>query len=109
MPFRNNFRFYLLLILIGASLFFIISPLVLSSGGIVVSGVSPDQKCSSINEGDKITQIAGYTITSPEDFDKAVAEVKANSIITIVINDGPGNCVAVKDGSLGFQVSRSKT
>ena len=109
MALKSNLRLYILMVLVGISLFYILSPLVLSRSGISVSKINPDQKCSSINEGDKITQIAGFTINSPEDFDKAVAEIKANSTVTMVVNDGPGNCIAVKDGDLGFQVTRTKT
>jgi len=103
MNFVKNIRLITLVIILLASAFFITEPIFTKTSGVSVISVEKDSKCS-LNGGDMITQVSGYVIDNSVDFNNAEKNVKKDEYITMIINNGPGGCVATRDGYLGINV-----
>jgi hypothetical protein len=100
----KGFRFYLILILLAASVFLILSPMVFRKSGVVVTSVRTDS-CGDISEGDIITQISGTVIHNSQEFDNFVNGVEEGNYYAMVVNSGPGGCTALSDGDIGIDVA----
>jgi hypothetical protein len=103
MNFVKNIRLIILIVLLLASVIFIIKPIFTKVFGASVVSVGGDSKCS-LNEGDVIIQVGGYMVGNSVDFKNAEKTVKGGEYVTMVINNGPGGCVAARDGYLGVNV-----
>jgi hypothetical protein len=101
----KNIRFIVVILFLVAFAYFIFSPYVLVKSGVVVISVSNDSKCASIKEGDVITNVLGNYVKNNQDFLSVEKNVKANEYVTMLINNGPGGCLAARDGYLGITAS----
>jgi hypothetical protein len=97
----KGFRFYLILILLAASMFLILSPMVFRKSGVVVTYFETDV-CGDLSEGDIITQVGGTVIHNSQEFADFVNGVKGGSYYAMVVNGGPGGCTAPLDGHIGI-------
>lgn len=101
----KNIRLIILIILLILFSYFLISPFVFRRSRVIVSFVDEENQCSQIKEGDIVNQISGFVIGNSEDFKRAVGAIKAGEHVTMVINNGPGSCKALKDGYIGMDVA----
>lgn len=104
MNFIKNMRLITLVLLLLVSIFFLIKPMFTKTFGTIVLSVEKDSKCS-LHEGDAITQVSGTVVSNSADFRGAEKTIKENEYITMVINNGPGGCVAARDGYFGVNVA----
>jgi preprotein translocase subunit SecD len=109
MKIEKNIRLVLLVVLVLVAVYSLVSPMISRKNGVVVSLVEPETGCSNIKEGDVITQVEGFQIKDSTDFKNAVSTVKSGNYVTLVVNGGPGNCKAVKDGGIGVVVDDIET
>lgn len=103
MDLAKNIKLIILLALLLVAGFFLIKPQLVKNFGVMVISLDDGSKCS-LNEGDIITQVSGNTVGNSVDFKNAERSVKANVYTTMVINNGPGGCVAARDGYFGVNV-----
>jgi len=101
----KNIRVIVIFLLLLVSSYFLASPFVFKKSGVIVTSFSKDSKCSQLKEGDIITQISGSFIRTLEDFERAAAAVKSGEYVAMVVNNGPGDCVAIHDGDIGLNVA----
>jgi len=74
--------------------------LIKKQGVVVVSTANKD--CKNLNPGDIITEAGGNQIGNSNDFKSA--RFQPRQFVSLVVNSGPGGCVALDDGSLGIDV-----
>lgn len=70
------------------------------SGAVVVSVVNFG--CNNVNVGDVITEAGGNQIQSAQDFNSL--RFQSQQFVSIVVNSGPGGCIALSDGTLGVSI-----
>jgi len=104
----NNLRLLIVAALVLVSALAIMLPFFLVSGGIFVSSVDSNANCVGVYVGNRIAQVGGRNVRSINDFNDAVANVNAGEFVPLLIDSTPGNCVALSDGALGFEVSSGK-
>jgi preprotein translocase subunit SecD len=107
MSILKDIRFISLIILIFAAAAMIAAPLFVKSNYVTVDIVDPNSKCN-LKEGDVINQIYSTLITDAESFDRAMANIKAGDFVTMVVNNGPFNCEAIEDRSIGVVIAEQK-
>jgi len=73
------------------------------SFGVTVIDVAKDSSCN-LKNGDVISFISGSEVGNAEVFKDVEKDVKSGDYITMVVNNGPGGCVATRDGYLGLSV-----
>jgi len=100
----KNIRIIIVIILLLIFTYFLISPFVFRKSGVIVNFVDEDNQCSQIKEGDAVNQIGGFVISNSEDFERALQNIKAEEHVTMVINNGPGSCEALRDRYIGIDV-----
>lgn len=100
----KNPYLHLLIFFIIISLYFLFFPIFSTKSGVVVTHVDKGSKCNEVEEGKIITQVSGKIIKNKIDFDFSVQELKEGEYAAMVINGGPGGCVALKDGYIGVGV-----
>jgi len=100
----KNIKLIILLALLLVAGFFLIKPQLIKNFGVMVISLDDGSKCS-LNGGDVITQVGGNTVSNSVDFNNVERFVKANVYTTMVINNGPGGCVAARDGYFGVNVA----
>jgi hypothetical protein len=100
----KNIRVVAVLLLALVFTYLLVSPYIFKKSGVVVSAVDKGNKCGSIGEGDVITNVLGSYVENSEDFRAVETGIKENEYVTMVINNGPGGCTAVRDGYLGLTV-----
>ncbi|MGC8812094.1 MAG: hypothetical protein ACP5O8_00705 [Candidatus Aenigmatarchaeota archaeon] len=100
----KNIRFIVLLILLVASTYFLFSFFIFKPTGIIVVSLDENNKCQGIKEGSIITEMRGMRISSEEDFQDYVKNVKQGEYVSMVINNMPGGCIALNDSYLGITV-----
>jgi len=105
MDLLKNFRIITLILLLIFFTYFLISPYILKKSGVVVTAVDKNSKCGNIREGDIITNVLGSSIKNSEDFKTVEKTIKANEYATMVVNNGPGGCTAVRDEYFGINVA----
>lgn len=108
MRITKNIRLMVLLVIILASVYLTIVPFLGKPKGVKVVSIDENASCGSLKEGDIITQLSFGVVENKEDFEKEVKNVKAGERVTLVVNGGPGGCVALRDGYLGINVSDLK-
>jgi hypothetical protein len=101
----KNFRITFLILLLIIFTYFLISPYILKKSGVVVTAVDKSSKCGNIREGDVITAVLASSIRNSEDFKAVEKAIKANEYATMVVNNGPGGCAAVRDGYSGLSIA----
>ena len=100
----KNIRLMILLFLVLISVSLISTRILIKRSAVVVSFVEDDSPCKNIRVGDVLNQMGRFVISNKNDFDAAVSEVKSGQYITMVINNGPGGCVANKNAYLGLRI-----
>lgn len=105
MDLLKNVRVIVVLLLILVFAYFLISPYFLKKSGVIVVSVDKDSKCGVIKEGDVITNVLGSYIRNSEEFKTIEKNAKSNEYTNMVVNDGPGGCVAIRDGYFGLAVA----
>lgn len=88
------------LVVLGAYTFG--SPYLIRKSGVAVVSVS-NPSCNNVNPGDIITEVGGNQINSIQDFNSL--KFSSNQFISLVVNAGPGGCVALSDGSIGISAT----
>ena len=100
----KNIRLIVLLVILLASLYFLVNPLVFRASGVIVTAVSEEAKCGQIKEDDVITQLKSIFTKDVVEFRRAVSSIKEKEHVSMIINNGPGWCEGVKDGDIGIDV-----
>ena len=103
----KDWKVWLLAFLVLASLYLLFSSFMTKERGVVVVSISTESKCGDLKEGDIITEVSGFLIEDSTDFENAVERFKAGEYATLVVNGGPGGCVAIRDGDLGIKVKNA--
>ena len=104
----KNIRLIILVALVLVSVLFLVTPLLTKASGVVVVSVENDSKCF-ITEGSVINQVSGDLVANSDDFKNAEKNTKENVYVPMVVNNGPGGCVAARDGYLGINVADVST
>jgi hypothetical protein len=89
----------LILILISVGIYVFASPYLMKRSGVVVVSVS-NKDCQNVQAGDIITEAGGNQIKGNEDFTSI--RFQPNQFVSLVVNAGPGGCVALSDGTIGI-------
>lgn len=98
----NQLQLVVILVFLAVgSLIFVSSYFIKKPGVVVVSVTNPN--CQSIHPGDIITEAGGNQIQTLQDFNSI--KFQSNQFVSLVINSGPGGCIAMSDGSLGISVN----
>ena len=71
--------------------------------GVIVYEISNESLCN-LDVGDVITQVSGYIVSNEEDFENAMKGIRKGQYVTMVVNGGPGGCIAFRDGDIGIKV-----
>ncbi|MEM5883092.1 MAG: hypothetical protein QXQ77_02530 [Candidatus Aenigmatarchaeota archaeon] len=100
----KNIRFLVLLAFLIISVYFLLAPLLFIPKGVVVVSLDENNKCEGIREGSIITEMRGTAISSEEDFENYLKNVKQGEYVSMVINNLPGGCIALNDSYLGITV-----
>ena len=100
----KNIKLIVLLALLLIAGVFLVKPMFMKNLGVMVLSLDPDIKCS-LNEGDAITQVGGKVVSNSIDFKNAEGVAKAGVYTTMVVNGGPGGCIAARDGYFGVNVA----
>jgi len=100
----KNIKLIVLLALLLIAGVFLVKPMLTKNLGVTVLSLDSDSKCS-LNEGDVITQVGGKVVSNSIDFKNAEGVVKAGVYTTMVVNGGPGGCVAARDGYFGVNAA----
>ncbi len=101
----KNIRFIAILVLLAISSYFLASFFLFKPAGVIVISLDENNKCEGISEGRIITEMRGMRISSEEDFQNYVENVKQGEYVSMVINNMPGGCIALNDSYLGIKVS----
>ena len=104
----KNVRLLIFLGIILISIYLAVAPFLGKPRGVRVISIDENASCGNLKEGDIITQLSFGVIENKEDFDKEVKNVKAGERVTLVVNGGPGGCIALRDGYLGINVTDLK-
>lgn len=102
---KIDLRLVLFVVLSLVSLWYLLSPLVFKTAGVVVVSMDEGSKCGGMNIGDLIVQARGTQILDKEDFDDIIALSREGERVTMKVNWGPGGCTAIGDGNVGLEVS----
>lgn len=81
---------------------YMMSPMLFSTTGLKVVGVSSGASCGGMRVGDIITNVGGTREPSVQVFEAASKAAKAGDRIAMVVNGGPGGCTAVAGGDIGI-------
>lgn len=100
-----NYRFIVLALFLVVSAYLLLSPLILTRSGVLVTYVESGNECDNINSGGRITKIEQTRIKNIEDLNEFLGFVKLGEYYSILVDDEPGGCVAIGDGDLGFRAS----
>jgi hypothetical protein len=101
----KNPRVLTLLILLAIFSYFLASFFLFRPTGVIVVSLDENNKCEGVSEGKIITEMRGMRISSEEDFQNYVKNVKQGEYVSMVINNMPGGCIALNDSYLGITVS----
>ena len=101
----KDIRVIVIILLLLVSTYFLTSPFIFKKSGVIVTSISKDSRCSQIKEGDMITQVGGTIVRSLDDFNRTIATAKSGEYVAMVINNGPGDCIAYRDGDIGLGVT----
>ncbi len=104
----KDVRLLVLAVLLGVSLYFIISPLLSGRVGVVVAKIASNAKCNNIRLDFAITQVSATQIKNLDDFHKSVLNIKGDEFVSLIADGLPANCVALEDGNIGFTVAGVK-
>ena len=108
MYFLKNFQLTILLVFLLATAYLLFSPLIMR-GGLSVALMDEKSRCGDMKIGDSISQVSGSSVKSVGDFERVTGNVKSGSYVTMVVNSGPGGCVAIQDGIVGVSVQLAAT
>lgn len=100
----NKIQLIIILALISLGLYVFASPYFVRRPGVIVVSIS-NPECQNIHTGDVITEAGGNQIKGTQDFSSL--RFQANQFVSLVVNSGPGGCVALSDGSLGIDAKES--
>lgn len=102
----NQVQLAAVLIFVALGSFIFLSPYLAKKTGAIVANVSnPD--CQNIHAGDVITEAGGNQVQSLQDFDSL--KFQPNQFVSIIVNSGPGGCIALSDGTLGISVKTTSS
>ena len=97
-------RLFILVLLLLASTYFIASPYISRSGGVFVSAIAEEGRCT-LKVGDVISSVGGHQVQTKEDFYMSLKDFKKGEYVAMVVNNGPGGCNVLEDGYIGVNVS----
>jgi len=100
----RSLRIYIIVLLLCASCFLLLSPIFFGRNGVAVIGLRTGG-CGDLAEGDVITQVSGKPVRNSAEFGELEAGVKSGVYYPMVVNNGPGGCVALGEGDSGIDVS----
>jgi len=103
MKLLKNLRFVFLLLCLLSSFYFLGSSLFARNFGVVIIDVAKDGKCN-FKSGDVITSVSGVEVKNIEDFKIGEKNIKSGEYVAMVVNGGPGGCIAARDSYLGLDV-----
>lgn len=75
------------------------SPYFIKKSGVIVVSVS-NAECQNVQIGDIITEVGGNQVKGIQSFNSFRFQPK--QFVSLVVNAGPGGCVALSDGSVGI-------
>lgn len=100
----NQVQLVVILFFVALGSFVLLSPYIFKRAGAVVVAVSnPD--CQNVHVGDVITEASGSKIQTVQDFNSL--KFQPNQFVSLVVNSGPGGCIALADGTLGISVTET--
>lgn len=80
-----------------------------TKSGVIVTSMDAGSKCSNVYIGSIISQMTGGSIKTADDFQNIVKNTKSGDYVTMVVDGGPGGCMALSNGYLGIAVSSIKS
>jgi hypothetical protein len=102
----NQMQLVVILVFVALGSFVFLSPYLIKKAGAVVVAISnPD--CQNVHVGDTITEAGGNQIQTVNDFNSL--RLQPNQFVSLVVNSGPGGCVALSDGTLGISVKETSS
>lgn len=101
----KDFRLVVLLVLVLLSIYLIASPLAFGKKGVFVNKLDKNAKCTNVKANSAINQFGAYQIRTVEDFYKASDEIKGGDTVLLISDGLPGNCIALTDKNIGFDVA----
>ncbi len=100
----NQMQLVVILVFVAIGAFVFLFPYSTIKAGVAVVDVS-NSNCQSIHVGDVITEAGGNSIQSVDDF--ASIKFQPLQFVSVVVNSGPGGCIALSDGTLGISVKQT--
>src|SRR3989344_1300445 len=104
----KDFRLLTLIAITLVSLLVIISPFIFKKGGVGVTEVDANAKCSNLVVGGIISQASGGDVKTPEVFDRLIKYSSVGSYVSMVVDNNPGGCNVLSDSSVGLKVDSVK-
>lgn len=102
---KLNFRIALLVLITLISFWYILSPVAFKKSGVVVVTIEPESQCGVLSVGDRISRVWTSPINNLQEFETAISKAEKGQRITMLVNFGPGGCLALEDGYIGVTVS----
>lgn len=100
-----SYRFVVLILFLVVSTYLLLSPLLFTRNGVLVAYMESDNKCDNIKVGSIITTIEQNLIKNINDLNEFLETVESEKYYSIVVDGGPGGCVALGNNNLGFGAS----
>lgn len=100
-----SYRFVLLILFLILSTYLLLSPLIFTRTGVLVTHMESGNKCDNIKVGSIITTIEQNLIKNINDLNEFLESVESEKYYSIVVDGGPGGCVALDNNNLGFVAS----
>jgi preprotein translocase subunit SecD len=100
----NRVQLVAILVFVALGSFVLLSPYLIKKAGAVVVAVS-NSNCQNVHVGDIITEAGGNQIQTLQDFNSIRFQPK--QFVSLVVNSGPGGCIALSDGTLGISVKET--
>ncbi len=104
----KDVRLLVLAVLLGISLYLIVSPLLSGKAGVVVAKMDSGAKCNNVKLDSVITQVSATQIKNLDDFSKSVLNIRGDEFVSLIADGLPANCAALEDGNIGFTVAGVK-
>ncbi len=101
---KIGLRGAVLLLLVVASAWFIISAELVQTRGVRVTNLSDKAVCENLLIGDLITDVNGNTISDVGDFERALAMTAKGSLVRLSVSVGLASCTALENGDIGIGV-----
>jgi preprotein translocase subunit SecD len=104
MDWLRDLRFIILALLLMISAYLLLSPMIFKKSGVVVTLVESGSKCSNVQEGSIITRVGSANINNVDDYTEILKQIKSGDFVTLLVNGGLANCIAIKNNSIGLVV-----